>query len=585
MTPALRVLAAALRVLPAALRALAVLLAIAALIDPAFAVRRARPVPVELRTEPSVLAAAIRDRLAADLRDQIAVDTGEPPAALVMIGSTNETPLPGNVPISLVSVTPPGGPAEPNVRLVHASPPEPVLPGQEVILDVQFEAIGLAGRSSTIDLEQDGVRLARVEHPWTRDRERFTASLRYAPPVSGIQKVTVVSQPIAGELSREDNAADLPIVCAVRTLRVAAYEPRPSWAAGFVRRALEADPVFEVSSLVRPSRGVEVRAGTPPRGLTASALAPFDAVLAGAPEELSAGEVSALDAFAQERGGAVILLPDVRPSGQYVRLLPSIRFEEALLEKPIAVLAQGRPAFNASEFALPRGLDAGGVSLASAGDLTVVASWPRGAGRVIVSGALDAWRYRAGNEDAFGRFWTGTIAAVAAAAPPRLAVSVHPALAAPGQPVTIRAAVRTTSHAVAAVEASLVAPDGSQQFVRLWPLAEAGVFEGTVTPSHAGRYEARASRAGDPTAAAPLLVAEDVRQPPGDRDALERVAKATGGVVTDGSTLEPLERHLRGLARRDVPANRHPTRSVWWGLAFAAALCGEWALRRRGGAR
>ena len=319
-----------------------------------------------------------------------------------MIGNASGTSLPEGVPISLVSVAPLGGP---NVRVVRAAPPEPVLPGQEVVLGVQFEAIGLAGRSSTIDLEQDGVRLARVEHPWTDDAERFTATLRYAPPSSGIQRVTVVARPIAGEITGGDNAADLAIVATARTLRVAAFEPRPSWAAAFVRRALEADPVFDVSSLTRPSRGVEVRAATFPHGLTRPALAPFDAVLAGAPEELSAAEVDALDAFAQERGGAVILLPDRRPSGPYVRLFPSARFEEALLEKPIVVQAQGRAAFSASEFALPHDLEAGGVAIASAawrgGERAVVASWPRGAGRVIVSGALDAWRYRAGNEDGF----------------------------------------------------------------------------------------------------------------------------------------------------------------------------------------
>ena len=578
----------ALSVLPAALRALAVLLAIAALIDPAFAVRRPGPLAVDIRVEPSPAAAEMRDRLAASLRDRIVVGAGEPASAVVIIGDAMGTALPGNVPISFVSVGPLGGP---NVRIVHATPPETVLPGQEAVVAAQFEAIGLAGRSSLIDLEQDGVRLARVEHRWTSDPERFTASLRYAPAVSGLRKVTVISQPIAGELSQEDNAADLPILASARTLRVAAYEPRPSWAAGFVRRALEADPVFEVSSLVRASRGIEVRAGTPPPAVTAAALAPFEAVLVGAPEELTAAEVVALDAFAQERGGAVILLPDRRPSGSYARLFPSTRFEEALLEKPIAVHAQGSTTFNASELALPVNLEAGGVAIASTawqgGERAVVASWPRGAGRVIVSGALDAWRYRAGTGDAFGRFWTGTIAAAAAAAPPRLAVTVEPALVAPGQPVTIRAAVRAMSIAgpMAPVEASLVAGDGSEQFVRLWPLAEPGVFEGTIDAPHAGRVEARASLAGGLTASAPLLV-DAVRQAPGDdRDAMTLVAAATGGIVTDGARLEPLERHLRALNRRDVPADRHPARSAWWVFAFAAALCGEWALRRRGGLR
>jgi len=167
-------------------------------------------------------------------------------------------------------------------------------------------------------------------------------------------------------------------------------------------------------------------------------------------------------------------------------------------------------------------------------------------------------------------------------------VSVRPALAEPGQAVTIRATVRTAPGAatIPPIDASLVAADGSLTFVRLWPLAEPGVFEGTVSAPDAGRYEARASLAGDLTAGAPLLVAGGVRQPPEhDREAMDLVAAVTGGVVTDSSNLAPLESHLRRLGRRDVPAERHPTRSVWWGVAFAAALCGEWALRRRGGAR
>ena len=164
-----------------ALRALAVLLAIAALIDPAFAGRRSRPAAVDIRAEPSPPAAAIRARLAEDLRNEIAVDTGEPPAAVVVIGNASGASLPEGVPISLVSVAPLGGP---NVRVVRAAPPEPALPGQEVVLGVQFEAIGLAGRSSTIDLEQDGVRLARVEHPWTatRSASRPPSATRRRPP-------------------------------------------------------------------------------------------------------------------------------------------------------------------------------------------------------------------------------------------------------------------------------------------------------------------------------------------------------------------------------------------------------------------
>ncbi len=85
------------------------------------------------------------------------------------------------------------------------------------------------------------------------------------------------------------------------------HEPRPSWNATFVRRALEQDPSFDVSTLVQASKGLEVRAGTPPAALTADALSAFEAVVVGAPEELRASEVEALQdvrAAPGWRGGA-----------------------------------------------------------------------------------------------------------------------------------------------------------------------------------------------------------------------------------------------------------------------------------------
>jgi hypothetical protein len=102
----------------------------------------------------------------------------------------------------------------------------------------------------------------------------------------------------------------------------------------------------------------------------------------------------------------------------------------------------------------------------------------------------------------------------------------------------------------------------------------------------AGQYDVRVSSGGGVTADAPLIVADGVRHPPAhEEDALRLLARVTGGAMADASDLRPLEAHLRSLPRSTVEATRHPMHSAWWSLAFAAALCGEWALRRRGGAR
>jgi hypothetical protein len=262
----------------------------------------------------------------------------------------------------------------------------------------------------------------------------------------------------------------------------------------------------------------------------------------------------------------------------------------------VALAGDGPIELSASELALPRTLQPGAVALASTTQQparAVIVSFPRGRGRMLFSGALDAWRFRAtgADEAAFARFWTGVVANLAASSPPRIAISVMPAVAAPGERLKVRVASDPLAfHARPGEEgplvgASLVAGDGTEHFVRLWPSAEDGVFEGeTVAPSP-GRYDARATVAGR-AADTPIIIENGIRHPPrSDADALRMMAATTGGAVVDATDTGALERHVRGLGRRDQRHARHPMRSAWWILPFTAALCGEWALRRRRGAR
>ena len=114
--------------------------------------------------------------------------------------------LPEGVPVSVVTRVSANAR---NIRLVNAAPPGAVLAGQEAIVSAEFEAVGLKGEASTIELDQDGVRLAATEHRWTLDRERFTARLGYVPPAAGIVKVTVAARSAKGEASGEDT----PSIC------------------------------------------------------------------------------------------------------------------------------------------------------------------------------------------------------------------------------------------------------------------------------------------------------------------------------------------------------------------------------------
>lgn len=577
-----------------AFRALAVLIAIAGAIDPAFAVNQRQPIRVDVPPPSSASAVRVRDRLIEDLGADVAVNTGAVPDAVVLVGEPRDpVTLPARVPVSVVRSV---SPRARNVRLVGATPPEPVLVGQDATIQARFEATGMQGESSTIELTQDGVRLDTTVHRWAREREVFTATLHHVPPVAGLTKLTVAAQLLEGEATEEDNAADLGLLATARTLRVAVYEPRPSWTAAFVRRAIESDPVFVTASLVRPSRGRAVTVGPGLPALSDETLAKYQAVLVGAPEELTSSEAAALATYAKVRGGAVVFLPDRPPSGPYARLVSETGFDEALLDQPVTLIDSGPIAIRASEFALPRRLGPGGLALASLRQQitrAAIVSVPIGRGRFVFSGALDAWRFRAdGNLNRTSmQFWTGMIANLAAASPHRVSVSVRPALAAPGARLKIHAALdpaafpSSTGGEAPAVGASLVDRDGSRHFVRLWPAAETGVFEGETAAPAAGTYDARVSVAGS-MADTPALVVDGVRHPPFyDDESLRVIAAADGGVVVDAADTAPLARHLRGLARRTEPRVVHPMRSLWWSLPFVGALCAEWAARRRRGAR
>jgi hypothetical protein len=482
---------------------------------------------------------------------------------------------------------------------LRAGDPLPVRVGWAATIEVTIEARGLAGTTSAIALESQGVELSRVEHKWTADPERHTASLRYTPPREGASVVTVKAIPVEREQTTTDNAVDLRLVATGQRLKVLVHQPRLSWNATFVRRTLEDDPAFDVSSVARASKGLMVLAGSPPPALTAEALAGFDAVVIGAPEELREADVDALRQFASRRGGAVVLVPDRRPAGPYVALMPARAFDEVLIEEPAVLSSVAGGRLRASEMAIPRASDTGlGTLLATAeqGKVArpVVIEWLAGEGRVLFSGALDAWRYRGGDDEGFSRFWRARIAEAAMAAPPRAAVSVVPGVPGVGEEAVIRVRLRPTEFEtsdsrtrVPAAGARLIDATGKVEAVRLWPSSAMGTFEGRVRFAHAGDYDLRIALGSGLELDRIVTVASAARHPvpsaESTADAMRLLAASTGGVAVTDRDMGPLERHLRGLAAGAAERRVHPWQSAWMIVAFVALVSIEWLTRRRRG--
>ena len=176
---------------------------------------------------------------------------------------------------------------------------------------------------------------------------------------------------------------------------------------------------------------------------------------------------------------------------------------------------------------------------------------PFGAGRIMFSGVLDAWRYRGDDDEAFASFWRSQLGREAARAPRRLEVTLDPAAAPAGRRVRLRAVVRATDLDVTAtavttpaVSARVVDERGDQQLIRMWPTAETGVFEGWFDAARPGPYDVRVETDANAGVDAPFVVtAPGPGTPAVDDDGRQRaIAQGRAASQRPPATCQPLVR-------------------------------------------
>jgi hypothetical protein len=315
----------------------------------------------------------------------------------------------------------------------------------------------------------------------------------------------------------------------------------------------------------------------------------FDAILVGGLDRLTAADVTLLDRFMRERGGAVALLPDAPFAATAARqLTAAVAFRDAVLDRAAALVsAPGTPRVDASEMLEVERLPPGATALAraAASQRAVVWTADRGEGRLLVSGAMDAWRYRAEPGVELDRFWRSAVSGLAAAARPPVEVTVHPPRAAPGDRVDIRVRIRPLERKRLGAALAVSARAGDRP-IRLWPDAAPGTFSGQliVDGDHDGSIVVTANAGENLSGSGRLSVDGSPRETAAAP--LSLLAATHGGVNVSPSDLAALERQLRAAVRGDATREpSRPMRSPWWLLPFASCLSAEWWLRRRRGER
>lgn len=457
---------------------------------------------------------------------------------------------------------------------------------------VSVRATGAHGRILTVRLDSAGLMQDRVERTIERDG-LIDVPLTFVPAARGLAHLRVQAS-LASGASVVGNAG---IDVDDRPWRVLFFDRRPSWTSTFVRRALEQDPRFEVESRVVTSTGVVTAAGRPPDGLgDLAALRKYDAISVGAPDVLTSADVSGLEAFARRRGGAVVVLLEQAGTGPAGALIGVSRWNEKRTAEPFAVHPQigGMADLQASEIITPERLPPGAEALVEGdgprGGPSPLFQLPLGAGRVLVSGLLDAWRYRGVPEtSAFDAVFRLAIGRAAQASPPAVDVRTSSAVVAPGEDTTIDVTLRDVVLAdpaaragTVSVQAAMRGPAGSSH-VRLWPEGGPGRFRAAVrAPEAPGTYEIAVTFGAD-RGAAPVVVAIGVTRPVDTPSQLLAAwASSRGGRVVPAGDVRALDEALTSViprVRRPTPV--YPLRSAWWIVGFAAILGAEWWLRRR----
>jgi hypothetical protein len=585
------------------LRLAAILIALAGVIDPSMTRDRSvRPIvaviagPGPATTDPVPLA----DRVVRALDDDYLVVRGPAAGAAATIVTGLSVPedarLSGGAGLA---VLPPA--AGPDLAIVAVRAPARASLESRVRVDVTVRSTTATGAAIALALEHDGVVVDRASIATaSAGRQRVSGTLQFVPVTTGPASLRLRATLASAGL---EAAADLAIEITDAPWRVLVFDRRPSWASTFVRRALEADPRFRLEHAVIPAPGIRSSTGVAARPADASSLMSYDAVIVGGASELSAADVAGLSAFARERGGAVILLLDDAPPPAVRAMAGAAAWRALRPASPAAVDVSGLDAgldpLTVGEALVADALSPESRALAKMAvgtdERPVVVEAPAGAGRVIVSGAADAWRHR-GAPDAspFDAFWRLLVARAAAASPPPVSVALSPPVAGPGERVHIAVTVRRdamadTGHAGdadASIAARLTnASGGPVEAIRLWPDTSAGRWVGTLTaPSSPGPHllTVTAGANGD-AGAAPLVVQDSVSRPTADDEALLGAwATSRGGIVHEDSTAAALRDAVSSLVPRATePTTTWPMRSAWWIVPFAMALAGEWWIRRK----
>lgn len=534
-----------------------------------------------------------------------------------------------------------------DIAIERVAFPARPLEGAALLADVTLRLRGVGGERVTLVVEADGRRVGERTVTLPSREETARVQIALEPLPAGVHRLSLRAPVLRDETVAQNNEAHGVVQVRAGPDRVLYVEGEARPELAFMRRALAADSAVQLVTLLRSAErkflrlgvrdSLELAAGFP---ATRAELFGYRAVILGSVEAafFTPEQLGMLGDFVSQRGGGLLALggrlalAEGGFRGTPVAEVLPIALDRATLAEDAAATEyrlRPTPAGRAHAFlrlsaddtasaarwdSLPPltvvnalgSLRPGAQALltgrreADTEDVPLLATQRFGRGTAYVLGVQDSWLWKMHasipvEDRTHETFWRQLVRTIAEEAPDRLELASVPAIAAPGEPVTLRARVADDRFADvndAAVEVTVGAPDGRQQTVPLeWTLGEDGVYTGRFVPEVAGMHTlaAEARRGRDTVRALDgALLADDsgadVEQAELRTPFLRRIAESTGGryypLADVGALAEDVMYTESGVTVRE-------SLDLWdmplVFLVLTALLGGEWALRRKWG--
>jgi hypothetical protein len=504
--------------------------------------------------------------------------------------------------------------------------------------------VGIGEGTLDVRLESGGLLVGVQKLPITAGQDVSSVEFEYEATETGYHDLVIQVAPDPRERVVINNQRNTGVEVVKRQLDVLHYEAEPRFEVKFARRALSADPLVNIVSVIRTAENKYYRLGVStadqhldgfPRRV--EDLFDYEMVIIGSVgrDDLDAEQSAVLRDFVTRRGGGVLFLGGRRALAEGglaqtsiadilpVRLGPAERgFRQRLnvmpsahaQTHPLALLAAGTststpfadmPALTViNPLRTPR---PGATVLFSAqtlqGDpnpLIMFAHHRVGRGTVAVMPVRDLWRWQMHSsvplEDQTHELaWQRLVRWLAGAAPPRLQAHLSERRVSPGERITVEVQAFDASYQPARqarFDTTRVTADGRKLDLEMeWQQVSPGLYEATFRVAEVGVSSIKIEMS-DELGQAQMVRAHFEVSGMGtefDTTAANAVPLHALSQLMDGSasSADTAEQVLGQLSLRRTTSTTLERLPLWnapaLSLAVLLAMCLAWALRRRWG--